>query len=56
MMATNMNNLRIGIVGTGAMGYEHARVFMAQPNTALVGLHNRTRLKAEPMAAALGPP
>ena len=51
-----MNNLRIGIVGTGAMGYEHARVFMAQPNTEIVGLHNRTRLKAETVADALGTP
>ena len=51
-----MKTFRVAIVGTGAMGWEHALAFNAQPNAQIVALHNRTRKKAEKVAASLGKP
>ena len=51
-----VNHFKIALVGTGSMGREHARAFSAQPNAHIVALHNRTREKAETLAAGLDNP
>src|ERR1700686_2952408 len=46
--------IRIAIVGAGAMGREHARAFAAVDRVRIVGIHSRTRGKAEPLARGFG--
>ena len=39
--------LRVGVVGVGAMGQAHARIFSELPRTTLVGVTDRDLAKAE---------
>ena len=48
--------LRVGIIGTGRAGQCHAAAFSRLPGVAVTGLWNRTRSRAEKLAAALGGP
>ncbi|MDX2118823.1 MAG: Gfo/Idh/MocA family oxidoreductase [Planctomycetota bacterium] len=43
---------RVAFVGAGGMTVEHAKAFADVPGVTLVGLHSRTRAKAEQTAAA----
>jgi len=47
---------RVAFVGGGATIREHVRAFAAVPNVEIVGLTNRTRDRAEAIAAELGVP
>ncbi len=42
--------LRVGVIGVGAMGQAHARIFSELPNTVLVGVTDRNPAKAEAVA------
>src|SRR5215467_12459962 len=46
--------LRVGVVGVGVMGSNHARVFVGLPGTELVGVADPDRKQAEFVARALG--
>src|SRR5215813_11221648 len=46
--------LRVGVVGVGVMGSNHARVFAGLPGTELVGVADADRKQAEFVARALG--
>src|SRR5262245_9379390 len=46
--------LRVGVVGVGVMGSNHARVFAGMPGTELVGVVDPDRKQAEFVARALG--
>jgi len=46
--------LRVGVVGVGVMGSNHARVFAGLPGTELVGVADPDRKQAEFVARALG--
>ena len=48
--------LRVGIIGTGRAGQCHAAAFSRLPDVAVTGLWNRTRSRAEKLAATLGGP
>ena len=48
--------LRVGIIGTGRAGRHHAAAFSRLPDVAVTGLWNRTRSRAEELAAELGRP
>ncbi|MCW5697413.1 MAG: Gfo/Idh/MocA family oxidoreductase [Bauldia sp.] len=48
--------VRVAIVGAGRMAEEHARVYAALPDAALVGIHSRSRDRAEALAARHGIP
>ena len=47
-------NLRVGVVGVGVMGSNHARVFAEIPGVSLVGVADPDRRQADPVARALG--
>lgn len=47
---------KVAVIGAGNMGYEHIRAFNALENVAVVGLHSRTREKAQNMASELEVP
>ncbi len=48
--------LRVGIVGTGRAGQCHAAAYSRLPDVAVTGLWNRTRSRAEKLAATLDGP
>ena len=48
--------LRVGIIGTGRAGQCHAAVFLQIPDVAVTALWNRTRSRAEKLAAGLNQP
>ena len=48
--------LRVGIIGTGRAGQCHAAAFSRLPDVAVTGLWNRTRSRAEKLAATLDGP
>ena len=48
--------LRVGIIGTGRAGYCHAVAFLQIPDVAVTALWNRTRTRAEKLAARLNQP
>lgn len=50
------NSLRVGIIGTGRAGRCQARAFARLPGVSVTALWNRTRAKAERLAADLKPP
>ena len=51
-----VDTLRVGIIGTGRAGQCHAAAFSRLPNVAVTGLWNRTRSRAEQLAATLNQP
>jgi len=51
---TNPQQLRIGLVGTGSIAREHARVLQALPHVQLAAVVSRTRPRAEAFAAEFG--
>ncbi len=46
--------LRCGVWGVGVWGEKHARVYASLPETTLVGVHDRSRDRAEAVAALYG--
>lgn len=46
--------IKIAFIGAGSMAAEHARAFAALPDVELVGIHSRTRQKAEALAEKFG--
>ena len=48
--------LRVGIIGTGRAGANHAAAFSRLPNVTVTGLWNRTASRAEKLAATLRQP
>jgi len=46
--------LRVGVVGVGVMGSNHARVFAGLPGTELVGVADPDRKQADFVARTLG--
>lgn len=46
--------IKVGIIGCGLMGALHARTLHGMPGVALTALHNRSRGKAESLAAEVG--
>lgn len=51
---TNAPRCAVAIVGAGFMAEEHARAFAAVPGVDLVGIHSRTRTRAERLAREAG--
>ncbi len=51
-----MTTCRVGIVGAGSMAREHIRAFADVPGVEMVGIHNRTRSRAEDLAGRYGIP
>jgi predicted dehydrogenase len=47
-------SIKVVILGAGAMAQEHCRVFQAIEGVELVGIHSRTRSKADALAEAFG--
>jgi virulence factor len=45
-----MHTLKVGVIGTGNMGERHCRVYAGMPEVDLVGVHDRIREKASPIA------
>lgn len=48
--------LKVAIIGAGYMAREHIRAFAAIPDVKVVGIHSRTRARAESLAAEFGIP
>src|SRR6478735_9113199 len=53
-VASTERPLRVGVVGVGVMGSNHARVFAGLPGTELVGVADPDRKQAEFVARTLG--
>jgi predicted dehydrogenase len=51
-----MTNLRIGVVGTGVMGSNHARTLASLPGAALAGVMDMDQTRAKALAEALNCP
>lgn len=49
-----MSEITVGIIGCGLMGSHHARVLNQMPGVRVAAVHNRTRGKAELLAAEVG--
>jgi predicted dehydrogenase len=49
-----MNTVRVGVVGVGALGQHHARVYASLPEAALVGVVDALPGRAEEVAGPLG--
>lgn len=45
---------KVAVVGAGSMAREHIRAFAAVPGVTIVGLHSRTRQRAESLAGEFG--
>ncbi|PYU89227.1 MAG: hypothetical protein DMG08_22340 [Acidobacteria bacterium] len=48
-----MDKVRVGVVGVGALGYHHARVYAALPQAKLVGVADKVPGRAEQIALPL---
>jgi predicted dehydrogenase len=48
--------VRIGVVGTGSLGYHHVRILRDVPGARLVGFHERSTERAATVSAELGVP
>ncbi|WJH33475.1 Gfo/Idh/MocA family oxidoreductase [Paenibacillus sp. CC-CFT747] len=46
--------IKVGLIGCGLMGTLHARTLHSLPGVAVKAVHNRTRAKAEALAAEIG--
>jgi predicted dehydrogenase len=46
--------VRVGVIGVGALGQHHARVYAHLPEARLVGVHDASRARAEEVAARHG--
>ena len=46
-----MDKVKIGVIGVGALGKHHARLYAALPEVALVGVYDRDAATAERVAA-----
>lgn len=55
-MIVSETSCRIAIVGAGYMAREHIRAFQDVPDVQIVGIHSRTRARAEEMAAQFNIP
>jgi len=55
-MVTKPEICRVAIVGAGNMAREHARAFADVPGVTMVGIHSRTRSRAETLAAEFDVP
>jgi len=53
---TVQETCKVAIVGAGNMGREHVRAFTDMPGVNIVGIHSRTRSRAEALAAEFGVP
>ena len=51
-----MDSVRVGVVGVGALGQHHARVYASLPDTTLAGVVDPHPGRAEEIAAPLGAP
>lgn len=49
-----MDHIRVGVVGVGALGQHHARVYASLPETTLVGVADTLPGRAEQIAGPLG--
>jgi predicted dehydrogenase len=49
-----VSDLRVGVVGVGALGQHHARVYAGLPGVRLVGVHDAVRARAEEVAGRQG--
>ena len=49
-----MDTVRVGVVGVGALGQHHARVYASLPEAALVGVVDTMPGRAEEIAGPLG--
>ena len=49
-----MKTIKVGIIGCGLMGSLHARTLHTLPGVKVAAVHNRTREKAESLAAEVG--
>jgi len=49
-----VDKIRVGVVGVGALGQHHARVYAAQPDATLVGVADMRPGRAEEIAGPLG--
>ncbi len=49
-----MDKIRVGVVGVGALGQHHARVYSSLPDTVLVGVVDTFPGRAEQIAGSLG--
>jgi predicted dehydrogenase len=50
----NDNGCKVAIIGAGYMAREHIRAFQDVPGVSVVGLHSKTRTKAEALAKEFG--
>jgi len=53
-LSMNDKIFKVAIVGAGYMAREHVRAFKDMPNVKLVGIHSRTRSRAEILAVEFG--
>ena len=49
-----MDRVRVGVVGVGALGHHHARVYASLPNTTLIGVADTLPGRANEIAGPLG--
>lgn len=54
MMSISEKSCKVAIVGAGYMAREHIRAFQDVPDVQIVGIHSRTRQRAEEMAVQFG--
>ena len=50
---SEVSTARIGVVGTGSLGFHHARILKTLPGAQLVGIHDASTARAAAVAAAL---
>src|SRR6478672_6550398 len=53
-MATTNGDVRIGVIGTGALGYHHVRILRDVPGAQLVGFYESRRERAAEVTKDLG--
>jgi predicted dehydrogenase len=51
-----MRDIKVAIVGAGAMAREHLRAFAAVPGVSVIGIHSRTRARAAALAQEFAVP
>ena len=48
-----MSDVRVGVIGTGSLGFHHARILKGLPGAELVGIHDARATRAAEVAATL---
>ena len=53
MSRSDVSDVRVGVIGTGSLGFHHARILKSLPGAELVGIHDANPARAAEVGTTL---